>query len=456
MTDQADLAALLRCPRCRRASLSLQRAGWICAGCNAGYPVLGEVPWLFAEPQSMLAQWRGRLQFLLLSIEREVRTLRAELAGSLAALTRQRLEFLATAQEDHASRLSRLLFPLDLAATHAGYETHLALRTRLPSDQGLTNYYVNLHRDWAWGNAENGASIALIRSVAEDHAHWGNTLVLGAGSGRLAYDVHMQCAPRLTVAVDFNPLLLFVARDVTRGRSLELYEFPIAPRRLADHAVLRSLAAPQPVRTGFHIVAADALRAPFATEAFDTVLTPWLIDIVSEDFASFAARVNALLRPGGSWINFGSLAFSQGERALRLSFEETLEVVARTGFAQPAIGEQSIPYMCSPGSRHARLESVVAWCARKEGEAPAALAEGTLPEWLVMSDRPVPQSEDFKVQAIATRIHAFMMALIDGRRSIQDMARMLVEQRLMSEEEAEPAVRRFLIRMNEDSRRSGM
>lgn len=404
----------------------------------------------------MLAQWRGRLQFLLLSIDREVRTLRAELAGSLGALARQRLELLATAHEDHARRLTRLLAPLDFAATHTGYETHLALRTRLPSDQGLTNYYVNLHRDWAWGAAENDASVALIRSVAGHHASWGTTLVLGAGSGRLAYDVHMQCAPRLTVAMDFNPLLLFVARDVTRGAALELYEFPIAPRRLADHALLRSLTAPQPVRAGFHIVAADALRAPFATEAFDTVVTPWLIDIVSEGFASLAARVNALLRPGGSWINFGSLAFSQGERALRLSFEETIDVVAQTGFAQPAIGEQSIPYMCSPASRHARLETVVAWCARKEGAAAAATAEGTLPEWLVLSDRPVPQSEDFKLQAVATRIHAYLMALIDGRRSIRDMARMLVEQRLLSEQDAEPAVRRFLIRMNEDSRKSGV
>jgi uncharacterized protein YbaR (Trm112 family) len=265
VTDQADLAAVLRCPRCMQAGLALQRAGWICGGCNAGYPVLGDIPWLFADPQSMRAQWRGRLQFLVLSIEREVRTLRTELAGELSALTRQRLELLAAAYEDHARRLTQMLAPLDLAATNTGYETHLALRTRLPTDQGLTNYYVNLHRDWAWGAAENDASLALIRSVAaEHHASWGSTLVLGAGSGRLAYDVHMQCAPRLTVAMDFNPLLLFVARDVTRGAELELYEFPIAPRRLADHAILRSLSAPEPVRTGFHIVAADALRAPFA------------------------------------------------------------------------------------------------------------------------------------------------------------------------------------------------
>jgi hypothetical protein len=456
VTDQMDWAAVLRCPRCMRGALSLQRAGWICADCSAGYPVLGEIPWLFAEPQSMLSQWRGRLQLLLQSLEREARILRTELAASaLGARTRARLEALAAAHEEHAKHLTQLLAPLGLAATATGYETHLALRTRLPSDQGLTNYYVNVHRDWAWGQAENEASLELIRLAAASHEDWGRTLVLGAGAGRLAYDVHMQCAPRLTVALDFNPLLLFVARDVTGGATLPMYEFPIAPRRLADHAVLRSLCAPQPVRAGFHLVAADALRPPFAAEAFDTVVTPWLIDIVNIDFPRLAARVNALLRPGGAWINFGSLAFAEGERALRLSFEETVEVVTQTGFSDPTIVERSIPYMASPASRHARLETVVAWCARKQG-APAVMPEvDVLPEWLVTSDRPVPQLEAFKVQAAATRIHAFLMALIDGRRSVRDMARMLVEQRLIAPEDAEPAVRKFLTRMYEDSRRAG-
>jgi hypothetical protein len=404
----------------------------------------------------MLAQWRARLAFLVLSLEREARTLRTELAGeSLPELTRTRLERLGAAHEDHARRLTQLLAPLNLGAEQTGYETHLALRTRLPNDQGLTNYYANLHRDWAWGAAENEASLALIRSTASGHTHWGSTLVLGAGAGRLAYDVHMQFAPRITVAADFNPLLLFVARTVTRGKTLELYEFPIAPQRLADHVVLRHLAAPQPAREGFHIVAADALHAPFAPAAFDTVLTPWLVDIVSEDFLRFAAQVNGFLRPGGCWVNFGSLAFTQGTRAQRLSFEETLEIVRRSGFGEPTIGEQRIPYMCSPSSRHARMETVVAWCARKEDVATVVPDEGPIPEWLVASDVPVPQLEDFKIQAVATRVHAFLMALIDGRRSVKDMARMLVEQRLMAPEDAESAVRRFLARMYDDSRLRG-
>jgi hypothetical protein len=43
------------------------------------------------------------------------------------------------------------------------------------------------------------------------------------------------------------------------------------------------------------------------------------------------------------------------------------------------------------------------------------------------------------------------MSLIDGKRSIKDMAVVLESQRLMSKEEAEPAIRAFLTKMYDDS-----
>lgn len=436
-----------------RGRLTLQRAGWICESCSSGYPVVGGVPWLFADPQAMLAEWRGRLGFLLLELEREAQALHATAASVPAgSLTAKRLTTLASANEDHARRLKLLLTPLGVADSKIGYETHLALRTRLPLDQGLTNYYVNLHRDWSWGDAENAAALAAVTEVAGNGYAWGPTTVLGAGAGRLAYDIHMQCGPTCTIAADFNPLLLFVARDVTQGGVVELYEFPIAPRTIADHAVLRPLQAPAPVRAGFEVIGADALRLPFADGALRTVVTPWLIDIIDEDLGRFASRLNQALAPGGSWINFGSLSFTQRERAHRLSHEESLEVVASAGFAVQRQHEAPIPYMQSPASRHARVETAVAWCAVKERSVPAPAEHSRLPEWLLRPDQPVPLSQEFQVQSFSTRIHAFLMALIDGKRSVRDMARVLVEQRLMTPEEAEPAIRGFLARMHADAR----
>ena len=86
--------------------------------------------------------------------------------------------------------------------------------------------------------------------------------------------------------------------------------------------VLRTLSAPEAVDEDFHLVLADALRPPFPEESFDTVVTPWLIDIISEDLPVFSARINRLLKSEGRWVNFGSLAFSSHEQTRRYSPEE--------------------------------------------------------------------------------------------------------------------------------------
>ena len=104
-------------------------------------------------------------------------------------------------------------------------------------------------------------------------------LVLGAGAGRLAYDVHMQTTARTTVALDFNPLLSIVADRVTRAETHRALRVPDRAAR-ADAAVLRTLAAPAPARAGLVFVVADAHRPPFRHGAFDTVVTPWLVDIL--------------------------------------------------------------------------------------------------------------------------------------------------------------------------------
>ena len=68
-----------------------------------------------------------------------------------------------------------------------------------------------------------------------------------------------------------------------------------------------------------------------------------------------------------------------------------------------------------------------------------------------MPDKPVPRTPALEMQAISSRVHAFLLALINGERSMRDMARMLVEQRLMSADEAETQVRLFLTRLHEES-----
>ena len=97
----------------------------------------------------------------------EATAMRASLAARrLAGGTRRRLEHVATANEDQIQRLRALLAPLGLDQAGIAEATHRGLGTRLPTEQGLTNYYVNLHRDWAWGEEENQAALQRAARVA--------------------------------------------------------------------------------------------------------------------------------------------------------------------------------------------------------------------------------------------------------------------------------------------------
>ena len=450
MSSADTLNDLLACPRCD-AALAPTSDTWRCGGCDVDFPRLAGIPWLFAEPSAALGEWRGRLHFSLQRLERDRQQLAAALTDTaLRPATRARLEDLERATRDHGERLRALLAPLSIEQHAANYETYLALRTRLPADQGLTTYYANIHRDWCWGDAENAASFDVVATLLGG-ADPGRVLVLGAGAGRLAYDLHVRTTASLTAALDFNPLLVMVADRVTRGATLELYEFPLAPRGAA--AVLRALAAPAPARAGLVHVLADAHRPPFRRGAFDTVVTPWLIDILPERFDVLCARVNTLLRDGGRWLNFGSLSFHDPDPALRYGLDECRAVLEEHGFGDVAVEEREMPYLSSPASRHARRERIVSWSARKRRGAKKVPRHHALPEWLVRGTEPVPLGDSFRSQAAATRVHAFLMTMIDGRRSIKDMAKLVVDQGLMSVAEAEPAIRSFLIKMYDDSRR---
>jgi len=457
MTEERSLDELLACPRCDRHPLESKNDGYRCAGCKTDFPSLGSIPWLFAEPEASLAEWRHRLQLAVQQLSHELRHIEAGLKkGNLLDSTRKRLAAQKQATDEHRRALLELLAPLDPQSLVASYESHLALRTRLPSDQGLNTYYNNVHRDWCWGDDENAASIAEIVKVLEasGSGSTGDCLVLGAGAGRLAYDLHAREGAARTVALDFNPLLFLIAQRMYAGDSLTLHEFPIAPVSLDKVAQKQTLTAPAPAADGLELVLGDVLRAPFAGGAFDTVVTPWLIDVLSEDLRRFAPRLNRLLKDGGRWISFGSLAFEHANRARRYSPEEVAEIVVEAGFSEPVVEEARIPYMCSPLSRHGRNELVYTFAATRVAKVRGPERHKALPDWIVVGKDPVPLLASFQTQAMSTRIHGFIMSLIDGKRSLEQMAALLEQQKLMPKAEAVPAIRNFLTRMYEDSQRN--
>ena len=360
-------ALALHCPACSEP-LAGSPGSYHCVACTVSYPPLGDVSCLLPGPEIYLANWRARIhreqQDLLFQADRARDSLRAD---GLSAATQHRLTTLAQGAEQQLQCLETLLEPLLANQGGSDRATYSALGVNgLDDDTTLFSYAANLFRDWQWGAEENAQALAMVTQAhqqASDRIGPGRTLVLGAGGGRLAWDLAGLEGAEVW-AVDINPFTSLAAAALCAGGSVRLWEFPLAPITTQDVALERELIAP-PVdsQRAVHWLLADARALPFAPNSFDTVVTPWFTDVVQSTPENTAQLVNQLLCEGGCWVNFGSVAFANASPGTNLVIEELCELVGNQGFATPYVLEQTGPYLRSPHSRFARLELLHALAA---------------------------------------------------------------------------------------------
>jgi uncharacterized protein YbaR (Trm112 family) len=462
----AALVPLLVCPSCRdsTASLTLRVDRLLCRRCKTSFPVYRNgpavVPWLFRDPEAVRLEWRARFNGFRHANASEQSRLEAALNENRRnKAVAERLTRLIDARETQRKQVMELLAPLKLGAprTHPNLDRAGALHGKLPKQQGLVSYYANIFRDWSWDNSENDSLLETVRRVLRSQGNFraGKLVTLGAGACRLSYDLHREYCPDLSVAVDINPLLIFLASRVIYGETVAFHEFPVAPLNKASFAVPRNCVAPQPLTTDgsthFSFVLADAMDNPFKPGSFDTALTPWLIDIIPQSFSECARAVNQVLKTGGTWLNTGSLAFFHRNEAWCYSQEEVLKLLEAGGFEVLASERSTIPYLQSPASAHGRIERAFSFSARKVADSAPPQRNQYLPKWLVESGEPIPDLDEFVVAAANHLLKAQILAAIDGRRSTDEIALLVAKRYGLQISEARGAIQRILADLCEAS-----
>lgn len=413
--------SLLRCPVCRDASVVLEGGDARCQTCGHRSPGLGALVCLLAESDAWRERWSTDLGAFGSMMSAAADGVRRDLARfDLLPGARARLEGFLAANERNAAEVRALFASVGIApstdAAKVGQRTQAALG-RLP----LTHHYELLLRDWGWGDAcpENAEARDHIVDLAGSSS-WGRTLVLGAGAGRLTYDLHESVDTTHTLAVDLDPLLSIAASRILGGESLSLVEFPFAPDGQAwiDRDLRRLDGS---VRPGLDWIVADALDPPLHDGTWDTVLTAWFIDVCDRDVRDVVALVRRLLAPGGRWINMGPLLYPASRPpAQRYPPDEVLELVGLGGFDVARSELREVRYLRSPASGHARLESVLSFVAEKVEWA--ASPDTPTPAWAVLRHRPIPS-----MASVATG-HPLLdrvAALVDGTRSVDDIVQQL-------------------------------
>ena len=443
-------------------------ASWSDSNGNS-YPLLSGMPVLLPDAKLALADLKIRARALLSHYERNVDDLKALLKPSNASaapskLTKARLEKTRETQIHHLEFLRDLFEPLKLNRAQATPEPDFGYR--LPPGQGLQGYFPNLVRDWCGSRTADGSTLSQTTGSPPDEnaAQWSlikrelgsltptKMLVAGSGGGRLAYDLHQNFSAGETFACDLNLVLTLAAKRISAGETLRVAEFPTAPKNASAAAgVVRSLSAPKPAREGLHHVLADVYYLPFADESFDLVVTPWLVDIVPHRLEFLLSEINRVLKPGGVWVNSGSFNFRFANWADSLSIEEAMEQIEHFGFKQSGFKQDLIPYLRSDLDAHERSEWVTTFRAEKTGPSPSPQRLPLRPSWLLDPQNAVPTRSQLPQIFATLESQAFVLSLIDGKRTLVEIASLVSQRYGLSGEDALDAVVSYLSRLEDEA-----
>lgn len=416
----------LRCPNCGSdAQQGFEFDKLHCTRCGTNHFSLGDVPCLFPAGIHHKKIWQHQAATMQYMAQQGLAALHESLSRyDLTSTTRRRLTDIQTACQRN---LDTILSLLQKHGVDPVPDEQLAQMN--PGD--LSEYFDLLLRDWAWdstANANPENTSALERALAAIQklpTKPTRILVLGAGAGRLSWDLHVHLKPEYTVALDTNPLLLAAADELVHQRqSIAIGEFKNFPQIGFQPAKTWLLEPPIDVdnlRATWFPLGANVWQLPFVRESFDLIITPWFIDVNGGDVRDLIAVIYEKLMPGGHWLNSGPLLFTRHLPVqLKYSASEIKEFMSISGFALLDETIANTDYLLSPLEARFRQEQVWTFSATKNKsntETPAI--EGAMATWLVMHHLAIPQG-NYSSRDSHPLIDA-ILSLVDGDRSINDI-----------------------------------
>ncbi len=432
--NHAILGHYLLCPVCGTQAVAAEDAqlnpsNLHCTTCGTEHFAIDNILCLFPNGVHHKTLWQHQLG-----------TMQAQGAAGLAQLqeaasrhdltstSRQRIADLFHALKHSQTNVLSLL-------TRAGLEPIQEPGLQQMELGDLAEYYDLILRDWAWGQAPNGyypsgenraALERLLPLLPAELASPASMLVLGAGAGRLSWDLHVELDSQCTIAFDSNPLLLLVADHLIRDQQplnfSETRMFPQVNQPITHYWDLTPPEDPSNKRHAWFPLAGDVWSAPFKPASFDLIITPWFIDVTGGDVRDLIGTIQRLLKPGGLWINSGPLLFTR-HLPLQLKYQNTeiLEFLDFCGFDLLNERLDSIAHLASPIEVRARIEQVWSFCARAPNHLESAISTTTNPPaWLVMHHLIIPQQTFYPSQQHP--LIDTIVQLVDGNNSINSIS----------------------------------
>lgn len=375
-----------------------------------------------------MLQWQIRGKELLQTMENQKQSVVLQLKSlEFSALRKERLNILLRGLEVATQELNQMLNSLFAAKPNVSDSSDFLLG-RLPGDQVVESYFVNVFRDWAWENGENEALLGLALDLwpAVELQKGDFVVVPGSGSSRLAWDLSQKFNFQNWIAFDINPLLMTIANRLCRGEKISLVEFPQVPQEPKNVAVFHPLEILKFQSLGnLKFLLGDLKSPPFSNSEVHLVLTPFVVDILNVPFDQTSKLVNGILRDEGYWLNLGPVGFQFPEESQNLTPPEIKEVLLSSGFEIVKEIWRKVPYLQSPYSSHGRVENLYGFLAKKKKHRPSKKRIANLPEWILDASLPVPPLRTIKEELRNAKLVTEVFGRIDGKSSIANISQQM-------------------------------
>ena len=394
---------------------------------------------------SFLLQWKIKAYRLFEFLENRIESIEKDLLDNdILSSTKNRLTQLKNAEEFNLIEIKRILKPLveedDVMGPFEG--------DPLPDTQHLQSYYKNIFRDWVWDTEENKLSAdMLIKSLeAIDQTKIKKTVVLGAGSGRLAFDLQNKLNFKDLTLLDINPFLLLIAKNVMKNEKLSLFDIPETPEDLSKAFTKKEFAVDYKVNSeNINLMLGDGVNLPFESKSVDLFIAPWFIDIIEEDFRDYIKRINHCLNLSGHFLLFGPLGFNSNIPKKAYFKEEVLEIFKENGFELVSEQMQTIPYLKNPSSGNSRSERVYCLICKKVSEVNKPKEFIYYPNWIVDNSLPIPRDVLIEETQLKSKLHFDILSIVDGQKSINDISKLMSGAYQMTEEQAKESLQMYLM-----------
>lgn len=309
-------------------------------------------------------------------------------------------------------------------------DAHHALLKLEQQRKPLIAYPRNLFRDWAWGEKENDIYLDFVKRNLPADFSPKRVLVLAAGAGRLAYDVHQCFSPELTVALDQSYFFGSCFDKILSPDGLEITEFTDPPRDESVRAINHKLHSKEPSQGELCYVLGDIHQLPFNSQSFDLIITPWIIDLIPKQLPLLIYNISALLSPSAYWLNFGSFAISNDiPSEFRWTYDEVKGFFSNAQIRLTNEEFFEVDYIRSPYSPQYRREILWGFATQNvSSQIKPLLAQTNEHEFLKFHDRPIPRSIAMETTAMAHHVPARLFDLIDGKRSLNQVSHLMAQE----------------------------